>query len=86
MSESSVHPTGSRVVGHEFHRTQVSFARDYGPAWAFRTGTERGGGVTASDGAVHGGVHAAYLHAHAAAHPLAVTRFVAAAAASKLTG
>lgn len=81
-ADSSVHPTGARVVGHEFHRTQVSFARDYGPAWVFRAG----GGATASDGAVHAGVHAAYLHAHAAAHPLAVTRFVAAAAASKLAG
>jgi cobyrinic acid a,c-diamide synthase len=78
--DSSVHPTGARVVGHEFHRTQVTFARDYGPAWMFRTGA----GATVSDGAVHAGVHAAYLHAHAAAQPLAVTRFVAAAATSKL--
>ena len=84
-SDSSVHPTGARVVGHEFHRTQVSFARDYGPAWMFRSGAGAGA-ATASDGAVHAGVHAAYLHAHAAAHPLAVTRFVAAAAASKLAG
>jgi cobyrinic acid a,c-diamide synthase len=83
-SDSSLHPTGARVVGHEFHRTQVTFARDYDPAWVFRTGGQTGG--TASDGAVHAGVHAAYLHAHAAAHPLAVTRFVAAAAASKLGG
>jgi cobyrinic acid a,c-diamide synthase len=82
-SDSSVHPTGARVVGHEFHRTQVSFARDYGPAWMFRSGSGAGAATT-SDGAVHAGVHAAYLHAHAAAHPLAVTRFVAAAAASKL--
>jgi cobyrinic acid a,c-diamide synthase len=84
-TDSSVHPTGARVVGHEFHRTQVTFARDYGPAWMFRTGAATGPAATTSDGAVHAGVHAAYLHAHAAAHPLAVTRFVAAAAAFKLT-
>jgi cobyrinic acid a,c-diamide synthase len=47
-----------------------------------------------SDGAVLDGVHAAYLHTHAAAHPAAATRFAAAAAvessaahaASKLGG
>jgi cobyrinic acid a,c-diamide synthase len=38
------------------------------------------------DGAVHDGVHASYLHTHAAAHPQAITRFVAAAATSKLAG
>lgn len=84
-SDSSVHPNGARVVGHEFHRTKVTFARDYDPAWVFRTGGQARG-ATATDGAVHAGVHAAYLHTHAAAHPLAVTRFVAAAAASKLAG
>jgi cobyrinic acid a,c-diamide synthase len=31
------------------------------------------------DGAVDRGVHASYLHTHPAAHPQAVTRFVAAA-------
>jgi len=40
----------------------------------------------AVDGAVDRGVHAAYLHTHPAAHPQAVTRFVAAAATSKLAG
>jgi cobyrinic acid a,c-diamide synthase len=38
------------------------------------------------DGAVHNGVHASYLHTHPAAHPQAITRFVAAAATSKLAG
>jgi cobyrinic acid a,c-diamide synthase len=35
---------------------------------------------------VHAGVHAGYLHIHAAAHPGAATRFVATAAASRLAG
>jgi cobyrinic acid a,c-diamide synthase len=39
------------------------------------------------DGAVDRGVHASYLHTHPAAHPHAISRFVAAAAAtSKLAG
>ena len=82
LADSPLHQAGSRVVGHEFHRTAVAFARDPAPAWAFRD--SRGESVT--DGAVTAGVHAAYLHAHAAAHPAAATRFVAAAATSKLAG
>lgn len=73
--DSSLHQAGARAVGHEFHRTAVTFTSPYDAAWAFR-GTA---GMTVSDGAVHGGVHAAYLHTHAAAHPEAVARFVAAA-------
>ena len=73
--DSSLHQAGARAVGHEFHRTAVTFTTPYEPAWAFR-GTA---GTTVSDGAVHGGVHAAYLHTHAAAHPEAAARFVAAA-------
>ncbi len=82
LGDSPVHPAGTRVVGHEFHRTAVTFTGDRAPAWAFRGSR----GETVADGAVVGGVHAAYLHAHAAAHPAAATRFVAAAAASKLAG
>ena len=82
LSDSSLHEAGSRVVGHEFHRTAVTFAEHRAPAWGFRGG----GGETITDGVVTGGVHAAYLHAHAAAHPRAATRFVSAAAASKLAG
>ena len=56
---------GERAVGHEFHRTTVTFADSYQPAWVFR-----GHGVTAvRDGAVHAGVHASYLHTHPAGRP-----------------
>ena len=79
-TDSSLHVAGSRVAGHEFHRTAVTFAKPYEPAWAFR-GNDAS---PATDGAIHGGVHAAYLHTHAAAHPEAASRFVAAAATSKL--
>jgi cobyrinic acid a,c-diamide synthase len=80
LGDSSLHQAGARVTGHEFHRTAVTFAGDYEPAWGFRDGA----GASVTDGAVAGGVHAAYLHAHAAAHPGAAVRFVAAAATSRL--
>lgn len=82
LGDSSVHRAGARVVGHEFHRTAVTFAGEYEPAWGFRDGA----GASVTDGAVSGGVHAAYLHTHAAAHPLAATRFVGSALTSKLAG
>ncbi|MFG1929698.1 cobyrinate a,c-diamide synthase [Mycobacterium sp. NPDC048908] len=78
VAESSLHAVGDRAMGHEFHRTTVSFAEDYPPAWMFA------GGVR--DGAVDRGVHASYLHTHPAAHPQAISRFVTTAAASKLAG
>ncbi len=80
VTDSPLHAVGERVAGHEFHRTTVTFAESYQPAWVYR-GAE---GDTVRDGAVHRGVHAGYLHTHPAAHPLAVTRFVAAAATSRL--
>lgn len=82
VADSSLHAVGDRVVGHEFHRTTVTFAESYQPAWAYR-GQQV---ATVRDGAVHGGVHAGYLHTHPAAHPQSATRFVAAAATSKLAG
>jgi cobyrinic acid a,c-diamide synthase len=75
LVDSPLHQAGTRVVGHEFHRTAVTFAGECTPAWAFRNGA----GASVTDGVITAGVHAAYLHAHAAAHPRAATRFVAAA-------
>jgi len=82
VADSPLHAVGDRVVGHEFHRTTVTFTESYQPAWAYR-GQEV---ATVRDGAIHGGVHAGYLHTHPAAHPQSATRFVAAAATSKLAG
>lgn len=76
---SSLFEEGERAVGHEFHRTTVTFTDSYQPAWVFR-GREV---PTVRDGAVHGGVHASYLHTHPAGRPEAVTRFVAAAACAR---
>jgi cobyrinic acid a,c-diamide synthase len=79
-ADSPLHTIGDRTMGHEFHRTTVTFADSYPPAWVYS-----GGHVDrVRDGAVHAGVHAGYLHTHPAAHPQAITRFVAAAATSKL--
>ena len=79
-ADSSLYTAGERAAGHEFHRTTVTFTDSYQPAWVFR-----GHDVTAvRDGAVHAGVHASYLHTHPAGQPHAVSRFVAAAATSKL--
>ncbi|RDH74916.1 cobyrinate a,c-diamide synthase [Mycolicibacterium moriokaense] len=80
--ESSLYSAGQRAVGHEFHRTAVTFADSYQPAWVYR-GRDV---AVVCDGVVHGGVHASYLHTHPAARPQAVTRFVAAASASRLAG
>jgi cobyrinic acid a,c-diamide synthase len=70
---------GQRVVGHEFHRTAVTFAESYQPAWVYR-GNEK---AAVRDGVVHDGVHASYLHTHPAATPAAVARFVAHAATAR---
>jgi cobyrinic acid a,c-diamide synthase len=82
VADSSLHQIGDRVMGHEFHRSTVSLRDGYPPAWVYR-GFNAG---SVRDGAVHGGVHASYLHTHPAAHPQAIARFVAAAATSKLAG
>lgn len=80
LADSSSFTVGQRIVGHEFHRTTVDFTDAYQPAWGFRDP----GGRPASDGAVHRGIHASYLHTHPAAAPEAVRRFVAHAAAFRL--
>lgn len=69
--QSSLCPAGTRLTGHEFHRTTVDFDQDYDPAWVFRVGDRQ-----VRDGAVHGRVHAAYLHTHPAGHPESVRHFL----------
>lgn len=64
-ADSPLYDTGERVTGHEFHRTTVQFADEVRPAW-----------LPSGEGAVLAGVHASYLHTHAAATPRSVRRFV----------
>jgi cobyrinic acid a,c-diamide synthase len=82
VADSPLHTIGDRTMGHEFHRTTVTFADSYPPAWVYSPP----GLPTVRDGAIDRGVHAGYLHTHPAAHPEAITRFVAAAATSRLAG
>lgn len=81
VAESPLYAIGDRTVGHEFHRTTVTFTGSYAPAWTY--GRDDG---ARTEGAVAAGVHASYLHTHPAARPQAISRFVAAAATSKLAG
>lgn len=86
VADSPLYTAGQRAVGHEFHRTAVTFSDSYQPAWMYRApdaddaddADDAGGAVR--DGVVHAGVHASYLHTHPAAAPEAVARFVAHAA------
>lgn len=77
VADSPLYTAGHRAVGHEFHRTAVTFSDSYQPAWMYRAPDADG---AVQDGVVHGGVHASYLHTHPAAAPEAVARFVAHAA------
>lgn len=64
-SDSALYTEGERITGHEFHRTTVDFTQPVQPAW-----------LPSGEGAIRAGVHASYLHTHAAAQPQAVRRFV----------
>ena len=68
-ADSPLYAVGSRVTGHEFHRTAVTFDDSHQPAWLYP-------GNNTGEGVVRGGVHASYLHTHPAAVPEAVVRFV----------
>ncbi|GLY49272.1 hydrogenobyrinate a,c-diamide synthase [Lentzea sp. NBRC 102530] len=69
---SPLHAPGSRVTGHEFHRTQLSTPHSDPPAWQWRGVDSR----PVAEGFAFGGVHASYLHTHPAGDPEAVARFV----------
>ena len=82
VADSSLFTAGTRVVGHEFHRTTVTFSDSYPPAWVY----EGHRVPRLRDGAIHRNVHASYLHIHPAARPEAIARFVSLAAGSRLAG
>ncbi len=35
VADSPLHAIGERAMGHEFHRTTVTFADSYAPAWVY---------------------------------------------------
>ncbi|TQN44026.1 cobyrinic acid a,c-diamide synthase [Blastococcus colisei] len=75
-ADSVLAPAGTRVRGHEFHRTHAQPAASATPAWQWPEG---GQGPARPEGFVAGGVHASYLHLHWAGSPRMASRFVAAA-------
>lgn len=66
--DSVLYAAGTRLTGHEFHRTTVTPTHGEPPAWRWRGG---------SDGFVTDRVHASYVHVHPVAAATAVARFVA---------
>ncbi|MET8949251.1 cobyrinate a,c-diamide synthase [Streptomyces sp. NPDC004393] len=70
VSDSVLAAAGTRMRGHEFHRTVVEPAAGAAPAWGVRAPERR------VEGFVQLGVHASYLHTHWAAAPGAARRFV----------
>ncbi len=79
--DSPIAEAGTPVTAHEFHRTSVLTTqhRTARSAWQIDgrpAGDERD---ERTEGFVHGGVHASYLHLHWAGVPGVAARFVAAA-------
>ncbi|WP_432118852.1 cobyrinate a,c-diamide synthase [Streptomyces sp. bgisy032] len=70
VGDSVLAAAGTRMRGHEFHRTVVEPGAGAEPAWGLRTPRPR------VEGFVRGGVHASYLHTHWAAEPGVAVRFV----------
>ncbi|WP_405780996.1 cobyrinate a,c-diamide synthase [Streptomyces sp. NBC_01378] len=71
VSDSVLASNGTRVRGHEFHRTVVEPGAGATPAWGITRPERR------VEGFVQGGVHASYLHVHWASVPQAARRIVA---------
>ena len=80
LSDSPLAPAGTRVTGHEFHRTTVHprsgvlLSPAAGAAWQWRGADPEGFATPA--------LHASYLHLHWAADPGLARRLVATAAGS----
>ncbi|MGR6969625.1 cobyrinate a,c-diamide synthase [Streptomyces cynarae] len=70
VGDSVLAAAGTRMRGHEFHRTVVEPGAGAAPAWGVRAPRPR------VEGFVQHGVHASYLHTHWAAAPGAARRFV----------
>ncbi len=70
VGDSSLAVAGTRMRGHEFHRTVVEPGAGREPAWGVLSPERR------VEGFVQRGVHASYLHTHWAAAPGVARRFV----------
>ncbi|ANB05696.1 cobyrinic acid ac-diamide synthase [Streptomyces ambofaciens] len=70
VSDSALAVAGTRMRGHEFHRTVVEPGAGAAAAWGMRAPERR------VEGFVERGVHASYLHTHWASEPGVARRFV----------
>ncbi|MFJ9026971.1 cobyrinate a,c-diamide synthase [Streptomyces sp. NPDC102274] len=70
VGDSALARAGTRVRGHEFHRTVLEPGAGAAPAWGVVHPERR------VEGFVQQGVHASYLHTHWAAAPELARRFV----------
>ncbi|MHC3468456.1 cobyrinate a,c-diamide synthase [Streptomyces sp. 7R007] len=70
VGDSVLAAAGTRMRGHEFHRTVVEPRAGAAPAWGVRAPERR------VEGFVQRGVHASYLHTHWASEPGVARRFV----------
>ncbi len=70
VTDSALAVAGTRMRGHEFHRTVVEPGAGAAPAWGMRAPERR------VEGFVERGVHASYLHTHWASEPGVARRFV----------
>lgn len=77
-SDSMLFAEGTRVRGHEFHRTTCTPPAGRRAAWHWRSGAS-----AVREGFVDGNVHASYLHLHWAGVPGIADRFVAACAGER---
>lgn len=69
-TDSVLYREGTRVSGHEFHRTVLEPGHGTPPAWRWRSGS------TVAEGFAVRGLHASYLHTHPAGQPESIASFV----------
>ncbi|WP_406370766.1 cobyrinate a,c-diamide synthase [Streptomyces sp. NBC_01550] len=74
ITDSALAAVGTRLRGHEFHRTVLEPGAGPAPAWGMHLPERR------VEGFVQQGVHASYLHTHWASAPGIARRFVERAA------
>jgi cobyrinic acid a,c-diamide synthase len=72
VGDSPLAAAGTRLRGHEFHRTVLDPGAGPAPAWGMVRPERR------VEGFVQQGVHASYLHTHWASRPEVAARFVGA--------